>query len=67
MPEFQFFSLLAQRKEPKERASNIHPKSPIVTAFSLKHAGQIKSLAKRNPIWPPHGLARNFATKLPYE
>ena len=32
--------------------------------FFFGYSGQIKKYQKRNP-WPTHGLARNFATKVP--
>jgi hypothetical protein len=33
--------------------------------FFLSYQDKEKSLAKKKPVWPPHGLARNFLEKLP--
>jgi hypothetical protein len=33
--------------------------------FFLSYQDKAKSLAIKKPVWPPHGLARNFPKKLP--
>jgi hypothetical protein len=63
--KIDFFSLAKGGKAKKQKK----PPAGLLPAFHrctffFDCQGQSKKYQKRNP-WPTHGLARNFATKLP--